>query len=246
MATFDLSTYIDTQQRINRLWQEHPNARILTEMVSDPADFERVVFKASVYKDASSSMPDVTGWAAEAAGTGGMANRTSWHENCETSAIGRALANMGYAKTVEDRPSREEIGKVNRATQTTPQQRNAGTQQGERPANVPQARNGVSGPSEAQIRFLHALAKENGLDHDGLHAQINARFGKSSVKELTGGNGGEASRLIEWLKAKDLIDGVPVAAPREDPVEAAQQGSGFMGAGVEEPAYLRDAPDRWA
>jgi hypothetical protein len=41
-----------------------------------------------------------------------MANKTSALENCETSAIGRALANMGLSG--DQRASREEMAKVQR------------------------------------------------------------------------------------------------------------------------------------
>ena len=41
-------------------------------------------------------------------------NRDAWVENAETSAIGRALANMDYCGTL--RPSREEMSKVKQNT----------------------------------------------------------------------------------------------------------------------------------
>jgi hypothetical protein len=44
---------------------------------------------------------------------GANANKSSWWENCETSAIGRALANMGMSIS-KQRPSREEMAKVQR------------------------------------------------------------------------------------------------------------------------------------
>jgi hypothetical protein len=53
-----------------------------------------------------------TGYAEEIRGAGNV-NRTSHVENCETSAVGRALANAGMAGTdVNKRPSREEMSKV--------------------------------------------------------------------------------------------------------------------------------------
>jgi hypothetical protein len=53
-----------------------------------------------------------TGYAEEVRGAGNV-NRTSHVENCETSAVGRALANAGMAGTdVNKRPSREEMMKV--------------------------------------------------------------------------------------------------------------------------------------
>lgn len=82
MPRFDPNSYIDCQERINRFWGEYPEGRIQTELMSLPDEFERVVFRASVYKALTDSVPAATGWAAEVAGGGG-ANQTSWHENCE-------------------------------------------------------------------------------------------------------------------------------------------------------------------
>jgi hypothetical protein len=57
-----------------------------------------------------------TGYAEEVRGAGNV-NRTSHVENCETSAVGRALANAGMAGTdVNKRPSREEMEKVERSS----------------------------------------------------------------------------------------------------------------------------------
>jgi len=50
-------------------------------------------------------------WARRRDSSGAWGNSTSALENCETSAIGRALANAGYA-TKGKRASREEMGKV--------------------------------------------------------------------------------------------------------------------------------------
>ena len=117
MAQFDLNSYVEVQDRINRFWEEHPDGRIETDLISDPDTFDRVVFRSRVYKHRDNAHPDSTGIAAEEQGKNGMANKTSWHENGETSAIGRALANMGYATSNKDRPSREEMSKVQRMQQ---------------------------------------------------------------------------------------------------------------------------------
>jgi hypothetical protein len=113
MANFNLNDYIDVQTRINRFWTEYPDGAIRTQHASDPADFETCRYRAEVYKDRTSPAPDAVGYAFERAGSG-MANKTSHEENCETSAIGRALANMGYATSGKDRPSRQEMTKAQR------------------------------------------------------------------------------------------------------------------------------------
>ena len=127
MPRFDPNTYVDVQERINRFWSEYPDGRIVTELVSLPDDFERVVFRASIYKDRGNPGADATGFAAETQGGLGP-NQTSWHENGETSAIGRALANMGYAKTREDRPSKQEMEKVARGPSPVPRRRDPQTE----------------------------------------------------------------------------------------------------------------------
>jgi hypothetical protein len=82
--------------------------RTITHMVSVPgADI--CVIRAELWLG---DMCIATGYAEEVRGAGNV-NRTSHVENCETSAVGRALANAGMAGTdVNKRPSREEMMKV--------------------------------------------------------------------------------------------------------------------------------------
>jgi hypothetical protein len=86
--------------------------RVLTRMVSEPgADI--CVIRAELWLG---EMLISTGYAEEVRGQGNV-NRTSHVENCETSAIGRALANCGVAGSdMSKRPSREEMSKVQRQT----------------------------------------------------------------------------------------------------------------------------------
>lgn len=142
MPKFDIDNYVDVQERINRFWEEHPDGAIRTNLMSPPDDFTQCRYKAEVFKDRDRTSPDAIGWAFELAGGNG-ANFSSHEENCETSAIGRALANMGYAKDRNDRPSAQEMGKVNRAHDGGGQaewQRNPAPQQGGNPdlASQPQ------------------------------------------------------------------------------------------------------------
>ena len=82
--------------------------RVLTFMVSEPgADI--CVMRAELWQG---EQLIATGYAEEVRGAGNV-NRTSHVENCETSAVGRALANAGVAGSdVNKRPSREEMSKV--------------------------------------------------------------------------------------------------------------------------------------
>jgi len=70
----------------------------------------RFIVEASIYRTEADARPWTTGLAEETVQGRGV-NATSALENCETSAIGRALANAGYA-TKGKRASREEMSKV--------------------------------------------------------------------------------------------------------------------------------------
>jgi len=118
--TFDLSNYEEVKDRIPQFYNDHNDGRIVTRLKSDRDNFEICRYECALFKDADDQekcLPLATGSAFEKAGEGGMANKTSHEENCETSAIGRALANAGYSGA--KRPSREEMGKVSRAEEDT-------------------------------------------------------------------------------------------------------------------------------
>ena len=116
---FNLQDYETVEERLKRFWadENHSDARIITINHTTPADRERGVWvvEARIYLDVGNhadDLPKATGWAFEIDGAG-MANKTSALENCETSAIGRALANMNFSGN--KRASREEMEKVQRA-----------------------------------------------------------------------------------------------------------------------------------
>lgn len=89
---FDVKNYVDVAERIRAFYERYPEGSIQTEMVRLEGDM--VVFRATVYRDREDRCP-TTGWAYEREGVG-FVNRTSFIENCETSAIGRALANLNF------------------------------------------------------------------------------------------------------------------------------------------------------
>ena len=106
---FNLADYEEVKDRIPRFWKEHPQGSIrTTRLDSTPGEW---VVHAALYR-AGEPEPFATGLAHEVIG-GKSVNQTSALENCETSAIGRALANGGFSSG-KQRPSREEMGKVNR------------------------------------------------------------------------------------------------------------------------------------
>ena len=105
---FDLSDYQPVEERLILFWKDHPDGQIQTEIMESTAS--RFIVKASIFRTEADPRPWTTGLAEETVQGRGV-NATSALENCETSAIGRALANAGYA-TKGKRASREEMGKV--------------------------------------------------------------------------------------------------------------------------------------
>ena len=112
MAKFNLENYETVEDRLKQYWKDNPNGRIFTEVVHETDDGSCVTIRALVYINADDLNPIATGIAQETKGQGGFANTDAWVENCETSAIGRALANWKYQGSGKARPSKEEMSKV--------------------------------------------------------------------------------------------------------------------------------------
>ena len=108
---FNLADYETVETRLVKFWKENPDGRIETELIE--ANATRFIIMARIFRTEADPKPWCSGHAFEVITDRGV-NATSALENCETSAIGRALANAGYA-THGKRPSREEMTKVARA-----------------------------------------------------------------------------------------------------------------------------------
>jgi hypothetical protein len=111
MARFNLEEYATVEERLSKFWQEHPEGAVHTELVKHEGDV--CIFKAYVWFERGEELV-ATGFAEEIRDASPV-NKTSFVENAETSAIGRALANANYA--MKKRPSREEMVKAQRGQQ---------------------------------------------------------------------------------------------------------------------------------
>ena len=105
---FNLDDYETVEERLVKFWKEHPDGQIHSRLLEHSAG--RFIVEASIYRTEADPRPWTIGLAEETVQGRGV-NATSALENCETSAIGRALANAGYA-TKGKRASREEMTKV--------------------------------------------------------------------------------------------------------------------------------------
>jgi hypothetical protein len=114
---FNLEDYETVEERLIKFWKDYEDGQIHTKIIEHSPT--RFIVEASIYRTEADLRPWTTGLAEETVQGRGV-NATSALENCETSAIGRALANAGYS-TKGKRPSREEMGKVAQATQVKSQ-----------------------------------------------------------------------------------------------------------------------------
>jgi hypothetical protein len=88
-----LKDYVEVNKRIELFWQRFANGRIETEIKSWNDGV--IIMVARVWKDSADQFPSATGHAYERENSSYI-NKTSALENCETSAVGRALAILGF------------------------------------------------------------------------------------------------------------------------------------------------------
>ena len=110
--SFDISQYETVDERLHKFKELYPNSRVFTELVA--YSNEQYIVKAFIYKDADDINPLATGYAEERVGSSPV-NRNSALENCETSSLGRALANAAISAKGK-RPSATEMEKSERVT----------------------------------------------------------------------------------------------------------------------------------
>lgn len=171
--------YAEVNQRIKAFRMVYPQGSILTEMISN--DNGVCIFKAEVYsgqtaEDEEEGYEDnilATGHAYEKEGSN-FINSTSYIENAETSAIGRALGMAGFGIDTSV-CSAEELG-------------NAMLQQ---ESNKP--------ITETQIRNINALAKKKGSEIQA----ICEYFHVGSLNNMTAADYGKCMAMLNAKGDKD-------------------------------------------
>ena len=112
MAHFNLAEYQTVQERVDLFWSNFPDGRFNIELVSMTP--EQVVFKAEVYLHKDDLYPATVDYAEERLGSSPV-NKTSFVENCSTSALGRSISLLGGVFSPKGkRPSASEMSKVQR------------------------------------------------------------------------------------------------------------------------------------
>lgn len=147
-SSFNPDDYALVADRIALFYDRYPTGRIIPRLHAITND--AVIFEALVYRDRSDTEPAAAGWAREFEGDGEI-NEVACLENTETSAIGRALANLGFAAS-KRRPSYEEMMKADRTRRRL------------------RAREATNSP----VRPIAATARRDSTPSEELQAKANA------------------------------------------------------------------------
>lgn len=151
--------YKTVAKRVDEFRSEHgAGLSIITKLVENTDDF--VVMRAEIINDIGRVI--ATGYAEEKRNVS-MINKTSALENCETSAIGRALANFGYAGG--EYASADEVANAIKQQSTPPK------------------------PTQKQLDLIRKLAKEQGNSDDEIEAKIakitTSKMASATIDKLT-------------------------------------------------------------
>lgn len=179
MANFNLDDYIQVNERIENFYKKYPTGSIQTEIVSN-AD-GNVIIKAYAYKSMEDTRP-CTGHAMEKEGSTYI-NKTSHVENCETSAVGRALAMMGL-EIKKHVASREEIINAQNAQKKLVE------------VKKPEPKLITS----EEAKNIYAVAGFKGITKDGIVEWVAKKWNKK-IKSLTEITEPEALEISKALKA---------------------------------------------
>lgn len=171
MSKVNLEEYVPVEERLEKFWAKYPDGCVKTELLHADEGYVRIF--AAVFKSADDrSALLATGLAEET--REGYVNKTSAVENCETSAIGRALANGGFR--VKRGPSREEMEKVKRLQE---HEKAEAKRPQKKPEDIP-------------------MEQASPVDHGGaldVIKESEAEVLAESAKEWIGGDDGKKSRL---------------------------------------------------
>lgn len=137
-----LDSYVTVAERIAAFYQSYPTGRICTQILEHIEESGFILMRAEVFRSTDDANPSATGHAFELRGDG-YVNKTSYIENAETSAVGRALALLGF-EVRRGIASREEMEKAARMP-------------ADRPARAPER---APEPKPAEPRPVEAKAAE--------------------------------------------------------------------------------------
>ncbi len=210
---FNPDEYITVHERIEKFYAKWPNGRILTSLVEHSAETGFILMRAEVYREPDDALPAATGHAYELRSAGHV-QQGSYVEVCETSAVGRALALLGF-EVRRGVASREEVERGARKQQATaaaarqtevarqaekggPPQERASTPQERRPPSQEKTAPPAERPAPSTARREAAASAPAAEEPPELDTQI-----LQAAEEL----GYDAAKVRKWVNQKYEVTG---------------------------------------
>lgn len=175
--------YAEVNQRVLAFWELFPEGRISTRIVEDTGT--RCTVQALVYRTPEEMEPAAMGHAFE--DRKGSINSTSYLENCETSAVGRALGMLGIGST-QALASADEVQAAISAQERAAEAKSApkDRQGAKRPAERPrEAQSDILDPIRERVR---AYADALGVTTKAAAEELARRFGVGDLREMDPSN----------------------------------------------------------
>lgn len=192
--------YVTVADRLAAFTEEHKAGLIQTELLNFSGDF--VVVGAKVWRDRATAddgkLADGTGMASMPIPGPTSFTKNSEVENAETSAIGRALAAIGYL-------AKDEKGNA-RISSSEEIASKSGGDDGKRRFKTGKNA-GEEKASGKQLGKIRQLAEELEMDDDELREFTKKETGRTNSGQITKE---DASKMIDVLKVRLATDGAEV------------------------------------
>ena len=201
--------YVPVAERLEKFYERFPDGRVITHIIEHNSETGFVLMRAEVYRNSDDAQPAATGHAFEVRGES-YVNKTSYVENCETGACGRALALLGF-EVKRGIASREELEKTARMTPNKAARSSAGSVTPAAAAAAPAARPSATEDAGARLD-AEILQSAGALGYDAAKVRkwVDQKF------KVTGG--------LDALSAEDKREVLRVF--REKATPAAAKGTG--------------------
>lgn len=199
---FNPDEYITVHERIEKFYSKFPQGRITTTILEHNFETGFILIRAEVFRESDDALPAATGHAYEIK-SGGHVQQGSYVEVCETSAVGRALALLGF-EVKRGIASREEMRRAASKRQAAAPSGASGQQQQEqrRAATADRAQASASNTiANAQAPAPQKRATAAASDAE-TPPDLDAQILQAAVSL-----GYDAAKVRRWVNQKFEVEG---------------------------------------